>query len=96
MLSLSAIAAFVVPLLSALANAVVPIIQKEMGLAASKLWAINPMDVLQSWRVALCAAAGATVVHALDAVIPDGAMTIFAVGVVAAVLDTIYRLRKGA
>lgn len=95
MLSLSAIAAFILPLLSAAANALIPRIQEQLGIAASKLWSINPLDVLQSWRVALCAIAGAAVVNALDAVIPDGAVSVAAVGVIAAVLDTVYRLRKG-
>lgn len=88
--------AIIAALLSAFTSFVVPWLKTHVLDEASKIGQLNMLDVIQSARVGICAAAGAAVVAVLGRFIPDGLVTFAAVGVIAAVLDTAYRLRKGA
>lgn len=89
------VSAIVATLLSTFYSLAVPWLKANILDQASKLGQLNLLDVVQSGRVAICAGAGAAVVAVFDRIIPDGITTWAAVGVVAAVLDTVYRLRKG-
>ena len=89
------LSAILAAVFSTVYSLVVPWLQANILDQASKLGQLNLRDIVQSGRVAICASAGALVVSALGRLIPDGITTAIAVGVVAAVLDTVYRLRKG-